>query len=319
MINADKRPRWEADIGQSVELYNTWYLKFAPEAFGGERADAAALVEHALKVTEGLNNLTTDVLKDHSAIFSTLRMCTCPPIARDRLSGLAGVSPDFVGTLEGGTTTPRMKPEQVIAGLGKLLAVLRTLIDYELFSWVRAGKKPDPVELHRAATIIADRSCAAAAGPFIRNAQEERQLAKIREHLTGKGYLEKRPMGSPEEMEPGTFAFRVNIQIPRLRDENRVQKIPVDAIIQPMKPQPGKLPIMIEAKSAGDFTNTNKRQKEEGRKGDQLREHFGDRLTYILFLCGYSGELISSTRPMLTLIGYGSIGSPTWTDWGYDG
>jgi len=47
---------------------------------------------------------------------------------------------------------------------------------------------------------------------------------------------------------------------------------------------------MIEAKSAGDFTNVNKRRKEEGQKGRQLRDEFGDRLSYLLFLCGYFGK-----------------------------
>ena len=44
---------------------------------------------------------------------------------------------------------------------------------------------------------------------------------------------------------------------------------------------------MIEAKSAGDFTNTNKRRKEEATKVNQLRVRYGEDLQFILFLCGY--------------------------------
>ena len=42
-----------------------------------------------------------------------------------------------------------------------------------------------------------------------------------------------------------------------------------------------------EAKSAGDFTNTNKRRKEEAQKINQLRHTYGDDIEFILFLCGY--------------------------------
>ena len=49
----------------------------------------------------------------------------------------------------------------------------------------------------------------------------------------------------------------------------------------------GDLPLLIEAKSAGDFTNTNKRRKEEAVKAAQLRQTYGDRVAFILLLCGY--------------------------------
>jgi hypothetical protein len=45
--------------------------------------------------------------------------------------------------------------------------------------------------------------------------------------------------------------------------------IPIDAIIQLIGAKEGDLPLMIEAKSAGDFTNTNKRRKEEAFKVTQ--------------------------------------------------
>ena len=43
----------------------------------------------------------------------------------------------------------------------------------------------------------------------------------------------------------------------------------------------------MEAKSAGDFTNTNKRRKEEAMKIAQLRNTYGTSVRFILFLCGY--------------------------------
>lgn len=47
------------------------------------------------------------------------------------------------------------------------------------------------------------------------------------------------------------------------------------------------MPILIEAKSAGDFTNVNKRRKEEAAKMQQLRSTYGRLAAYYLFLCGY--------------------------------
>ncbi|NLF07020.1 MAG: XamI family restriction endonuclease [Pirellulaceae bacterium] len=47
------------------------------------------------------------------------------------------------------------------------------------------------------------------------------------------------------------------------------------------------LPILVEAKSAGDFTNTNKRRKEEAKKMSQLKDALGNNACYIVFLCGY--------------------------------
>ncbi len=49
----------------------------------------------------------------------------------------------------------------------------------------------------------------------------------------------------------------------------------------------GDFPLLIEAKSARDFTNTNKRRKEEATKFSQLKRNYGEDVRFILFLCGY--------------------------------
>ena len=63
--------------------------------------------------------------------------------------------------------------------------------------------------------------------------------------------------------------------------------IPIDAVIKPLKSSQKELPIFIEAKSAGDFTNVNKRRKEESKKISQLRAIYGANIKFGLFLCGY--------------------------------
>ena len=95
--------------------------------------------------------------------------------------------------------------------------------------------------------------------------------------MTGKVSLDK--------MKPGMFAFRLNV--PGLQEDHEPVNIPVDAVVMPLKAKAGELPLMIEAKSAGDFTNVNKRRKEEATKVGQLRRKHGKNVRYILFLCGY--------------------------------
>ena len=71
-----------------------------------------------------------------------------------------------------------------------------------------------------------------------------------------------------------------------LEGETKVN-IPIDIVIMPKKAKKGALPIFFEAKSAGDFANVNKRRKEEAVKMTQLRQNYGDRVQFNLFLCGY--------------------------------
>ena len=68
--------------------------------------------------------------------------------------------------------------------------------------------------------------------------------------------------------------------------ENRI-KIPVDVVILPKSAQTGDFPLLIEAKSAGEFTNVNKRRKEEAAKMQQIKNTYGNTVSYSLFLCGY--------------------------------
>jgi hypothetical protein len=63
-----------------------------------------------------------------------------------------------------------------------------------------------------------------------------------------------------DAMPPGTFSFRLNVPV-TLEDGVKQANIPVDVAIMP-KEQGRPLPMLVEAKSAGDFTNVNKRRKE---------------------------------------------------------
>jgi hypothetical protein len=161
------------------------------------------------------------------------------------------------------------------------------LVDEDLFPWVGERRDPNETEVHRAATIVADRLCGAQANPIIRNAQEERQLSAIKGWLEARGYSHN-PAGTGitfDLMDPGTFSFRLNVPVER-EDASRIN-VPIDAVVMPHDTSAGKMPLLIEAKSAGDYTNTNKRRKEEATKFVQLRRTYSDDVRYILFLCGY--------------------------------
>lgn len=162
------------------------------------------------------------------------------------------------------------------------------MADPDIFVWLERDRDPSEQELHRAAAIIADRLCGAAANPIIRNAQEKRQLAALAEWLTALGYEELQAGEGTkyDDMKPGTFLFRLNVPIIQ-EEAGRTVNIPVDAVIMPKSARAGALPFFVEAKSAGDFTNVNKRRKEEAVKISQLRQTYGRDVRFILFLCGY--------------------------------
>jgi type II restriction enzyme len=163
------------------------------------------------------------------------------------------------------------------------------MLDVEIFPWLAEKRRPTTEERYRSSTIVADRLCGAMADPIVRNAQEQRQLALIEKYLLERGYKYKaRTPGQPlDQTEPGTFTFRLNVKVRNSETDEKTVNIPVDAVIQPMTATLPHLPVLIEAKSAGDFTNVNKRRKEEGKKMSQLQASYGEHVIFVLFLCGY--------------------------------
>jgi type II restriction enzyme len=223
-----------------------------------------------------------------------LRMSTCPPIARDRLIGLAGVSKNLVESMEDANAPripPRMQAEFLNTELIKIGTIIEKMADPDIFVWRGRGDLATEGEVTRAATIVADRLCGAMSDPIIRNAQEKRQLAAIAAWLQDRGYVQHMASSGLkfDQMLPGTYSFRMNVQVKMFTEkgDEKLVNIPVDAIIMPKSAEPGSFPLLIEAKSAGDFTNVNKRRKEEAQKMAQLRSTYGHTIRFCLFLCGY--------------------------------
>lgn len=287
-VNRDKTDRWKADVAASVDLYNAWFLKFAPKAFRETRIKRSGEVAKALSATGNLFHITPESLADNPWVLPTLRMATCPPIARDRLVGLAGVSKNLVESMEDGEKPripSRMPAEAVRRELARIGETIGAMADRDIFVWLERKTPPSAEELSRAATIVADRLCGSLSDPIIRNAQEKRQLEAIGSWLSHRGYKKADAGIAYDAMPPGTFSFRTNIPV-KVGGAKKVN-IPVDVAIMPRKAKAGTMPLLLEAKSAGDFTNTNKRRKEEAVKIQQLREAHGDSTRFILFLCGY--------------------------------
>lgn len=288
-VNADKPHLWKPDIALSVDFYNNWFMQFAPKAYRDTRIATTQQVESALAETANLTNITSALLQQHPEVLPILRMAAAPPIARDRLIGLAGVSPNLVKNMEEKQRIPpRADIATLDAELTKISQIIARLLDKDIFPWLESGQQPTETEVQRAATIVADRLCGAISDPIVRNAQERRQLTMIRQWLEQRGYSYVRGGAglSFETMQPGTFSFRLNIPV-LLQSGSKQINIPIDVALAPINSSPGEFPLLIEAKSAGDYTNPNKRRKEEAIKMTQLRSNYGNNVRFILFLCGY--------------------------------
>ena len=188
-----------------------------------------------------------------------------------------------------GALPPRMPPAELLRQLTRISDVLTRLIDPDICPWIARGDVPVSDERGVAAIVIADRLCGAAADPVIRNAQEQRQLDSVGGWLSRHGYRQI-PAGdakSPASMPSGAFSFRMIVEGWVDDEGTTAVNIPVDIVVKARGSGPDDLPLFVEAKSAGDFANVNKRRKEEAAKAVQLRRRHGPDTQLILFLGGY--------------------------------
>src|SRR5437762_9775687 len=128
-INADKTHLWKADIAASVDQFNQWFMQFAPAAFRSTRVKTTEHVKAALLATGDLRNLNAATLKANPGALPTLRMCTAPPLAVDRLIGLADASKNLVGRMEKGKLPTKRQGAALDAELTKLCRILSRLLD----------------------------------------------------------------------------------------------------------------------------------------------------------------------------------------------
>ena len=285
-INRNNPDLWKDDTRKSVEQYNKWFLDFAPDTYLREREKAKADVHKAMRNTDSLR-ISDEVLSLHPELITILRMATTPPLARDRLIGLSGVKKSFLTNLEAGRLPKKMCYDGVKSELGKLVYVINKLLDVELLPWLKGKSNPADSDLKIAECIIADRLCGTLSDPIIRNEQEKRQLGAISKFLETCGYVfvPSCEITSVRDMERGTFTFHLNVPVDL--QAGKSVNIPVDVAVMRKTGSAGRLPLLVECKSAGDFTNNNKRRKEEAQKIEQLKATYGQDVDFVLFLCGY--------------------------------
>lgn len=286
-INRHRTDLWKADSATSVQMYNEWFLCAAPSAYRTSRALVMDEVQQLFEATRLMRDITPSVILRFPFVISTMRMATAPPIARDRLIGLSNVKPSLVKTLEEGKIPHRMPTAELQSSLGRMTEVFARLLDRTLFDWLERGEEPTEQDVEVARVVVGDRRCGALADPIIRNAQEARQVAAISRYLEEKGYERRAHPGNlgPHEMAAGTYA--IHQDVPIVNERGQRVKMPIDIVVQPRAAAPRSMPILIEAKSAGDYTNTNKRRKEEATKARQLKHTYGDDVDFLLLLCGY--------------------------------
>jgi hypothetical protein len=283
MENYAKSPSdWQTDIDQSVAEYDDWYLARAPAMFLEARGRAVAVVEEAMLATDDFRKFTPSSLARCPAALTVARMCVSPPMARDRFVGFSGANKSLVTVMERDAAIPA-NARRLDMQLAVMCDFLRPLLDPTLFSWLEAKRSPTQEERDRAMLVIGERLTSTYYLPMLRNTQEVRQRDLMRTYLESEGFEESSFL--PFEMPSGTFRFGRNV--PVVRADGAPQNLPVDCVVAPR----GKdLPLVcVEMKSAGDFTNVNKRRKEESDKHDALERTYGDTVVFVLQLFGYFG------------------------------
>ena len=292
-ININRPELWKKDIAESVNYYNNWFIECAPDIYKENKTRASQSVRVTFEHTDALRNISPDILRNYPSLISVLRVSTCPPLARDRLIGLAQVPRNMVNSMESEdnpSIPTKMDESEIRQNLNRICNVILKLIDHDVFPWIKTSRDPTDDEKKRAFSIITDRLCGALSNSIIRNSQEQKQLRSIAEWLKSKGYeyINSHEVNNKNPV-PGTFTFRHNIEVfmGEISSAEKNVNVPVDVYIVKKDYKKGDAPILIEAKSAGDFVNVNKRRKEEAQKMSLINRLYGHKAHYVLFLSGY--------------------------------
>ena len=129
-LNNHKTEQWKSDVTDSIEFYNNWFLHFAPQTYMSERNEATKKVEKAFRLTQDLTSISAPIIKENPSLLHIFRMLTAPPIARDRLSGLAYIPKSVVERLEDGLL-PRGNDDDILAEqLSRVISVISEGIDW---------------------------------------------------------------------------------------------------------------------------------------------------------------------------------------------
>ena len=115
-------------------------MEFAPSAYRRTRVQTTRDVETTLEATANLTDIGIDLLRANPSVLPTLRMATCPPLAVDRLIGLAGVPSNLVRVMERNERLPpRMARQEADMALGRIAAVIQKMADPDILGLAGTG------------------------------------------------------------------------------------------------------------------------------------------------------------------------------------
>jgi len=284
-INADKPHLWKADIAASVDQFNEWFMRFAPEAFRATRVKTTESVKVALISLRDLRSIDEATLRTNPSVLPTLRMCTAPPLAVDRLVGLAGANKSLIGRMEEGKLAARMQAQLLDENLTRVCRVLTKLLDRDIFPWLDSAQEPTDHERDRASTIVADRLCSAIANELVHTERRKCQLSFIAAALDSIGYrrIQCVPCDGFKTGEPGTYA--IDIAVPLAMSQKKL--IPIDLYIQPNRKSALRRPLMMDFGPADISRQGVGKVNRKVKKYHRLRMTYGESLQYVLMLGGH--------------------------------
>jgi hypothetical protein len=286
-VNLDKPHLWKQDTQASVDHYNKWFMKFAPKAFRATRVEATKNVEKAILDSHDMRDLSPNLLLSRPGILPTLRMSCCPPLAVDRLVGLAYTSKSLVSRIESGNPPTTMNGVDWDAELGRLCRTISSLLDHDVFPWLESARPPTDDERDRASTIVADRLCSAVAKDTVRCARKIQQLSVLSVYLDLLGYREIVDPGRRcySRSEPGTYVFFAFVPAAMGRDA----LLSIDAVVQPIRPRVDGLPVLIQTESHSSFAGSSGRASSHHGTMRGLRMTYGCDVPFAMMLGGYFG------------------------------
>ncbi|MBR4267179.1 MAG: XamI family restriction endonuclease [Bacteroidales bacterium] len=169
-INKNNTSYWKSDIQQSVLFYNEWFLNFAPKTYINAKQEAFNRIETIFSKTDFFNSISCELLKTVPESITILRMSTTPPLARERLAGLADVQKSFIISMEQGRL-PRINEIEREKCLKRIIDIINRLFDTNIMPWLKDKSFPHEIDRLLAKNVIGDRLCDSLSDPIIRSEQ----------------------------------------------------------------------------------------------------------------------------------------------------
>ena len=114
----------------------------------------------------------------------------------------------------------------------------------------------------------------------------KKQLAALKRWLLRHGYkqIASNEVSNFDAMPPGTFTIPMALSIAKKQTH---VKTPIYCLVKPIRTSKRDCLFVIEVKSSGNATTTLIWRRKEAEKFEQLKEHYGKNIGFILLFCGH--------------------------------